>query len=199
MAASRPAIAARDAAPPIALPGWHWAVQGGHCVRVTGRGCCVCLVCWRSHAHAHAADCAADHPDATKHRGPLARLNMHGRGKGGPLAIPPSTVIWPCVGIIRHLLEVPAREPTRGSAPASGGRNWRLAAVGWGGGKYRTPECHLRFLFGNVQVRPPHTRAPITSREPILIRSTSSCHHHCSTVRRSRRPCRHPAPPCARL
>ena len=152
VAASRPAIAARDAAPPIALPGWHWAVQGGHCVRVTGRGCCVCLVCWRSHAHAHAADCAADHPDATKHRGPLARLNMHGRGKGGPLAIPPSTVIWPCVGIIRHLLEVPAREPTRGSAPASGGRNWRWRGVGWGGGG-QIPDTRRK--FPNTENMPP--------------------------------------------
>ena len=44
----------------------------------------------RSHAHAHAADRAADKPDATNHVAPLAGLNTHGRGKGGPLAIPPS-------------------------------------------------------------------------------------------------------------
>ena len=49
VAASRPAIAARDAAPPIALPGWHWAVQGGHCVRVTRGVGVVCVLCAGAH------------------------------------------------------------------------------------------------------------------------------------------------------
>jgi len=71
----------------VALGGSGRPLRSGH----ERRGCCVCFVCWRSHAHAHAADCAADRPNATKHRGPHARLNMQGRGKGGPLAIPPST------------------------------------------------------------------------------------------------------------